>query len=142
MFFSVLVCKNHSGDLELLSVELIAYTFDPDVVLTGWQSLKKLLVASMKGLIHVNYRINENHLEHIQLLTNAEQAFKLLRHNRVDVVILPKLLGDIFIFQPPNFNVYQTIIEKLPVYHFLHRRHVELVAPLAKQLSDSLFEAK
>ncbi len=125
---------------KLFEMDVIAYSNNRSIVLNGWNSLKNYRVASMRGLIHVKQRIEEFDLVDIQFVTTAEQLVNLLLLGRVDLVVLPRIMGNKYLPVDSIGKFHEIPLETVALYHFLHKRHQRLVMPLAAELSALLVE--
>lgn len=102
-----------------------------------WQSLKPYRIGHLRGA-----KLIEDNLSgfNTQTVTTTEQAFTMLEHNRVDVVIanadeiteeLPKYPA-IKALKPPLYS--------FPVYHYLNKKHADLVPKLEAVLQEMMMD--
>ena len=125
---------------KLFEMDVIVYSTNRSITLDGWISLKNYRLATMRGLIHVKQRIEEFDLTDTQFVTSAQQLVSLLLLDRVDLVVLPRIMGNKYFPANSVGKFQETLIEKVSIYHFLHKRHQQLVTPLAAELSALLVE--
>lgn len=110
--------------VKLMDVELAAYSIKEHVVFNGWDSLKNYKLSSMRGLVYVEGLLQTHQLKkNTHLVTNATQAFKLLTSNRVDIVLMPKLIADHVLTLNKFENISEHILEAEPVFHYVHKKH-------------------
>ena len=97
----------------------------------SWSNLENHQVVTLRGLIGITNRLDK-HITNYQQTTNLQQIFKMLERNRADVAILPKAFVTQKILSELNqttaFNV--ATLEQVPIYHFIHKRHQQIVPEL------------
>ncbi|MCO4797898.1 MAG: transporter substrate-binding domain-containing protein [Colwelliaceae bacterium] len=128
--------------VEILNVELILYSKVNIRQLSNWQSLTDYRIATMRGLIYVTEQLEKNNIDDVTLVTSAEQAFKLLHAGRVDLVLMPNLITENILQRHQEYQFEEVVIDKVPVYHYLHKRHKALVEPLTQELIRLIKETK
>lgn len=117
-------------------LEMAAFVKREGLLIYDWADLKNLKVAAVRG--HV---ISENRLagySDVLLLKDAEQVLSMLARGRVDAAILPRKAGLYFIqqYQYTQLTIPPMLVERVPLYHFLHARHIELVEPLSVAMAE------
>ena len=71
-----------------------------------------------------------------KLARNVHQLFELLANRQIDIALEAQLTGQPELKHFPNRGIsmlYDTPIQ-FPVFHFLHKKHRELVAPLSEEI--------
>lgn len=121
--------------VKLMEIDVAIYSNLPKSTMFSWKNLTNYKIASMRGLIHLEQKMAIHNLDNIKLVTRAEQLFKLLEANRVDLVILPKPIGDSFILANGNYNFNEAVLETVSLYHYIHQRHSALVDPLTSEFT-------
>ncbi len=92
-----------------------------------WKSLKPYRIAYVRGA-----KIIENNLHGFQTeaVTTIEQAFLMLEHNRVDILVTDEREIVKELPKYPNIKVLTSALYSFPVYHYLHKKHAALVPKL------------
>ncbi len=112
--------------------DLVVFTTDPQVTVTGWESLRPYYVCIVRGMKLAEIKTQGMKVDRV---TRSEQLFKKLARKRNDVGVylrsgyceVKKLnLSEIRIVEPP--------IEQLVFYHYLHKRHQGSVKKLEEIL--------
>ena len=115
------------------TVEWVAFSNNVRFPVEGWESLKPYKIALRRGM-----KIAEIKTEGMsrEVVTTDEQIFKLLDIGRVDVAVSDLLTGrielkrlnleSIFKLEPPLTTV--------ELYHYLHKKHENLVAKITESL--------
>ena len=116
-------------------VEFVAFTKDTKIRISGWDSLKPYRIAFVLGVKTIEENTRGMIVEGVG---THEQAFMMLNTKRSDIVVDSRIAGlkylnelslaDIRIIEPP--------VERIPVYHYLHLSHVNLLPELEKTLKE------
>ena len=103
----------------------------------GWKSLRPYRIGFRKGF---KFAEEKTQGMNVETLVDTEQAFKLLALGRIDLVlearetgmeILKKLnLKGIHVLDPP--------LQKVKLYHYLHKKHAAIIQPLTKAMKEVL----
>lgn len=118
-------------------LELCAFGLTELPGFTGIASLKHYRVGVVRGG-RQSERLGAMSAS-LHLVTSAEQLFLMLQSGRIDLAIgncksvhhlasLPD--HDLYIYTPP--------LERVPLYHYLHKRNRKLIEPLAEILKRDL----
>ena len=116
--------------VELFFVDVVAVSREA-IKSLSWSNLENHQVVTLRGLIGITNRLDK-HITDYQQTTNLQQIFKMLERNRADVAILPKA----FVTQKILSELNQTTafdvatLEQVPIYHFIHKRHQQIVPEL------------
>ena len=116
-----------------------------DVVLTknadfnpaGWESLKPYTALSLRGYKYFEGKFKEHQIKY-QLVNRFEDMVKILHAGRYDIGLITMLDGlktmkdmgirDLRVLEPP--------LETFPIYHFLHKKHKNLVPLVSEKLKE------
>ncbi|WP_373973896.1 transporter substrate-binding domain-containing protein [Chitinibacter sp. SCUT-21] len=123
-------------NVPIASISIVAYARDPSIQLEqGWTSLRAHSFAYERGT-----QLIENNIKGFarSLATSDNQiAFQNLLLHRVDLVISHQA-GALEILQklPNSPKLYQLSppLVVSPLYHYVHKKHADLVAPLEAKL--------
>lgn len=125
-------------DSPVYYVEFVACAKDPSIAITGWESIKQYDIGFMRGVKTIEQHTRTMNTASVN---TAEQAFNMLKADYIDIVVAEYINGliilrklgtrDIFILEPP--------IEQIPVYHFVNKRHADLL-PLLKNSLKTMNE--
>jgi len=115
--------------------EFVAFTKNPSLEIRGWDDLKPLTVAYIKGW--KIFEINIPKQTKTIIAKDTGQLFALLEKNRVDAVLLSKLLGQDVIFRRKQGGIQMSppLMQK-NMHLFLHRKHKNLIPGLDKALKE------
>lgn len=108
-----------------------------DFTPAGWESLKPYMALSLRG-----YKYNEEKFRELgikyHLVNRFEDMVKILRSGRYDIGLITMLDGlkmmkdmgirDLRVLEPP--------VETFPAYHFLHKKHTNLVPLVSEKLKE------
>jgi polar amino acid transport system substrate-binding protein len=126
-------------NVPLQTVILYAYTKNPAITVSDSQSLKPYRIAYLRGVKSIEKQFSGFNLEAI---TTIQQAFTMLAHNRVDIVITGDAAG-----ATGNLPLAQMGIKKLmppvyqfSIYHYLNKKHQELIPELETTLAEIVQE--
>lgn len=121
----------------LLHIENVVFSKDLLFPIDGYQSLRPYQVVTLRGYKHFESQLLGQGVNY-SLVGSYDQVFRTIEKDRYQVALLTRLDGmktlselgvrGIYALEPP--------LEVIPVYHFLHRRHTQLVPQLAKVLRE------
>ena len=117
-------------------LKVAAFVNNEALVIHSWSDLKNYRVAAVRGHLASANRLAEH--GEAYFLNDAEQVLTMLERGRVDVAILPRGVGLYWIKKNRHreLNIPPTVIEEIPIYHFLHSRHQDLVEPLSQIMAE------
>lgn len=106
-----------------------------NVDLSGYESLKPYTVVALNGYKYFEDMLIKHKIEHV-LVTHFEQIFQLLEKGRVDIALTTELdaLKFMSIRHSSSIRLLPNVFDKLPTYHFIHRKHAHLVEKLTTEL--------
>ncbi len=118
-------------------IEGTAFSLDKLPPITGWSSLAPYKIGMLRGTIYA-----ENATRDMQriMVNKPEQVFELLLKNRVDIGIMEKFVGINTIKKMgiSEIKVWEPPLARYPIFHYLHKRHVRLIAALTNSLKKTL----
>lgn len=114
------------------TVKFSAFTNLEPFPVNGWKSLSSYKIGSMKGIFIVEKKTKGM----VRISTDTLPAIvKMMNLGRVDVIVLPEIDG-LFALSLLNLNqeikLLQPSLEAIPTYHFLHKKHQNLIKRLTK----------
>ena len=119
-------------------LDMMCYTRGASFWVSGWESLRPYRIVFMRGdkLMELNTAGMD-----VTAVTTPEQAFKMLAAGRADVAVEPR---DVWFsmksMDREGIRMMEPPLAKLPMYHYLNRRHEHLVprlTALLKRLHDT-----
>lgn len=121
---------------KLTEFEFAVFTKDPSVKITGWESLKPFHVGIING-----WKLLETGITSYRSMTKVkdeEALFKLLVHDRVDVVVYDRLQGDAFIKGKgyEGVKAVRPALARRDMFLYLNRRHAGIVPALASAIRE------
>ena len=124
-----------------------AYAIDDSIKIEGWESLtgKPYRVGLLKGIKSIEQKLPLYvDKEHIVNLSGVEQSIEMLKARRIDVFIVGTQVEDTaFMKSAANKEVHCVgIVETKVLYPWLHKRHQDLVQPLADVLKTMKAEGR
>ena len=116
-----------------------AYSTDTSIRINGWESLrgKGFKVGLLKGLKSVEKKLPQYvEKENIVILTNFEQCLKMLQARRIDLLLIGTVVEDSVLMKSDAYQDIKRvgIVEEKIAYPWFHKKHKELVSPLADTL--------
>lgn len=113
----------------ILETHWRAYTLDPDLKATSWSDLQGRKVGAVNGTWYVRKLPPDLELH----LTTTENLEQMLVHGRLDVIIVSTLTAQEFEFEHYPLETPELALE---LYHYLHKRHQDLLPQITDVLSD------
>jgi polar amino acid transport system substrate-binding protein len=116
-------------NVALQSVLLYAYSNNPAITISDNQSLKAYRIAYLRGVKSIEKQFSGFNLEPV---TSIQQAFTMLVHNRVDIVITGDEAGAIDNLPLAKMGVKKLMppVYQFSVYHYLNKKHQQLIPKL------------
>jgi polar amino acid transport system substrate-binding protein len=116
-----------------------AYSTDPSIKINGWESLagKPYRVGLLKGIKSVEQKLSLYvDKAHIITLSDPEQSMKVLLAKRIDLVIVGTQIEDSTYMHSGAYKAVKRvgIVETKVLYPWMHKRHANLIRPLADTL--------
>jgi polar amino acid transport system substrate-binding protein len=121
-------------DEKLLDVDFRAFTLDPALGVSGWDDLADLQVAIVTGWKILEQRLATH--PRVVKVNDPDRLFRLLAHRRTDIVVIDRFSGieAAAELQLRGIRVLDPALATEPMYLYLHRRHADLVQPVADAL--------
>ena len=118
----------------LYTISFVGFTKKNNVSLNGWKSLRPFSVGIITG-----WKIFEQKsslMEQFATATNADKLFKILVHNRVDLVLYSKLPGQFYIRKNKldGIRILQPPLKKVDMFLYLNKKHKGLVSKISRVL--------
>lgn len=119
-------------------LESMAYTCDPDITVNGWKSLARYRIGIRNGFRYAE--IGTLGMPHVYKSDTWTKLFELLVSGRVDVVVAVKEAS----FIPSKSALGACIktvgppLASIPLYHYIHKRHEDLVPGITLVLKEML----
>ncbi len=118
----------------LVEFYFVAYSKDPDIVISDWESLTDYNVAYINGWVYLKNNVPAS--TEVTLVSNEDSLFKMLLTDRVDLILYSRLRGlskierdgliDVFILDPP--------LSGRGMYLYMHSKHEDLISDIAAGL--------
>ncbi len=119
----------------LVQYEIVVFSRRWNFKVQGWESLRPYRLGFVKGI-----KIIEENTKGMQLepVATLQQAFVKMELDRSDLVLSNRLSGLASLRQHGIQGVIQLQppLASFPVFHYLHRRHEALLAPLTQALRE------
>jgi polar amino acid transport system substrate-binding protein len=122
--------------VNLLTLEVVVFTRDRVFPVTGWNSLIPYTVGYRRGVKAVEYHLNEQ-IKTISAATYVP-VFRMLEAGRCDVVVSSRASGNeaIDVLSLKGISALDPPLIKESMYHYLHVKNKDLIAPLTKVLTQ------
>ena len=103
----------------------------------NWESLRPYTIGIKRGILHAERGTKGMNR---QVLDSNYQLFKALDSGRVDIIVLARLnaLVEIRKHGFKGLTQLNPPIFKLPVYHYLHKKHQSLIPKLDKVIGEMI----
>ncbi len=111
------------------------FTNDPSFHPLRWEDMRGKRIDVLEGTDIVTGRLGDIPSTSV---TTLEQSFMRLQSGRTDAMIVPGEIGQHVLDQMELTGIYRVIpdLETWLVYHYIHRRHQNLVEPLTAALTQ------
>ena len=119
----------------LMKATVHGFSKDQSMKIKEWSDLKPYTVGIVRGI-----KMVENNTKGMKqkFLTLPSQVFLMLNEGRVDIAVLPTLIGLQTINQEKlqGIKPVGTSLMESNLYHFLHKKHQKLVPKISKVLNE------
>ncbi len=117
----------------LAQVEFVAFSKRVDFKPRGWESLRAYSLLVQLGIKRVE---DATQGMNRTVATTKESMFRMLDADRADLAVDARVQGvrELKKLGLTGIKVLEPALETVPVYHYLHKKHEALVAPLAEAL--------
>jgi len=106
--------------------QLAVFTKDPHLAVEGWESLKPYSIGILQGQKHVEFKTQGMNVEPVK---STEQLFKKLESGRNKVVVSSQE-DQCHIQRLSLTGISMKPLERITLYHYLHKKHRELSSRL------------
>lgn len=116
--------------------DFVAFAKGVDFAPKGWESLSPYHVAIIKG-----HKITESNVKGTKSLVKVkklDQLFTLLDKNRVDVVIVERLFGEMNVRQRglKSIKLLEPPLARLNFYLYMHKKHATMIPDIARAIRE------
>lgn len=120
----------------LFTIEFVVFTKEKIFPVTGWKSLSPYTVGYRMGVKAIELNLTED-IDTIAVQT-YKQIFKMLNSGRCDVVVASRTSGmeAIQVMKLKSISALEPPLEQMKLYHYLHMKNKDLVAPLTSVLQQ------
>jgi polar amino acid transport system substrate-binding protein len=116
-----------------VTAEQMAFGHDATIIIDGWQNLSPYKLAFHRG-----YKVAEKNTEHMNryLTRTDEAAFRMVASGRMDLALANRFTGEKIIHDLKLTNVVmlRPPVEVDPLFHYLNKKHAELVPKITAVL--------
>jgi len=126
---------------QICAMESRVYVKDKKFKLTGWHSLKPFIIGIHRG--HLYAAKGTKGMNAIELDTD-DQLMRMLDKGRLDLVVaqVPDALRSIIKFNLSEIHSLDPSISYFPLYHYLHKKHVDLIPEIEMILKGMAIEGR
>lgn len=119
----------------LVIADWVVFTREINISVQGWHSLAPYSIAIQRGL-----KVAEDGTKGMNViaLSSISQQFKMLSANRVELAVATRLEGILTIKKEKlsGITVLQPSLQKIPLYHYLNKKHKNIITKLTHQLDE------
>jgi len=107
-------------------LEATAFTKSIDFTVAGWSSLKPYSVGVRRGIQFSN--TNTQGMSR-QIVNTVQGLFEILQYDRIEVVVTSLIngLSELKEIKHSSIKLLKPAIEIYPLYHYLHKKHQDMV---------------
>ncbi len=121
--------------VSVVPADWVVFTKQVKFAVKGWKSLQPYSVVLQRGLrvaVDATKGMNQT------IVTSMEQMFKMLADGRVEIAVATRIEGLLFVKKLglKGIMVLEPSLQKIPLYHYLHKKHTQLVPKLTAVLQD------
>lgn len=127
----------------IMSFNILAISAVDVPTIKLWTNLPGFDVVTLRGFVGITERLNQHNVNYHKT-SDVKQILQMLRSKRAQVAIVPAVLMEPYQASLTNSIDYSAIeiIDTLPVYHYIHKKHVKIVPKFTEKLKVMLKLAK
>ncbi|MDF1882202.1 transporter substrate-binding domain-containing protein [Sulfurimonas sp. MAG313] len=120
-------------------IEAAAFSKDKTMKIKNWNDLKAYKIGLVKG---VKFIEKKTHGFDKLVAASYNEVFSLLDKDKIDIVVVPKLIGiyKIFKHNHQHIDVINSSLMRLDLYHFVHKKNAYLIdklVPVLEKMKES-----
>ena len=117
------------------TIEIVAFVKNKNIKITNWDDLRPYRVGIRRGV-----KLLEKATSGMIVfpLSKVSQLFSMLEKNRLDVIIVSKVIANNSFESSPPDDIYMLNppLAKVELYHYIHKKHIKLVPAISQVLKD------
>lgn len=116
-----------------ISIEAVVFSKDDTLVIEKWSDLKDKDFMIVHGVKFIEYATKDYKKRYAK---SFDEAMKALHDGEVSIVVTPKIAGLYTIFEHgfKEIHVVSVSLQSIELFHFLHKKHKDLVAKIQPYL--------
>lgn len=121
------------------NVKTVAYVNKgSNIIIRNKQHLGRYTVAIVRGVKHTDSVTKHLHRKNVKLLNDPQTMINFLMHGRADVALTNPLEGMLALksLGADNLELVQEPLATFPLYHYVHKRHAEIVPLLDSKVLE------
>jgi polar amino acid transport system substrate-binding protein len=118
-------------------IEPVAFVKRLDFRVEGWSSLAPYSIGIVRGV--GSSERGTHGMPRVEAVTSMDQLMEILANDRVEVAVSDEFSGLLVIRRrhlEKTIRPLSPVLEHIPLYHFLHERHAELIRRAGKVIQD------
>ena len=110
-------------------VEIVVFTKNVNFPVEGWESLRPYRIGFQQGMKLIEAKTKGMK---VSTTNSSELTFKLLKLNRFDIAVEPRKSGLYFVknLHLSDITILEPPLERIPTYHYLNKKHQDLLPKL------------
>lgn len=121
----------------IYQMELAVFTADAGMQTVDWQILRNQPVIYVQGMQSVLFTLKQHQVSRAEAVLSLEQALKRLELGRDRFAVLPKFEAEAMLkkLQLHKVRQLEPLLARMKLYHYVHEKRRDLVAPLSEVLA-------
>jgi len=121
--------------LKIQSSDAVVFTKKTGLEITGWDDLKPHKIGILRGAELAKQNTTGMN---VHSATNIEQLFLMLDKERVELVVMERIMGLTVIkkLELEGIHVIEPPLVKFDLYHYLHKQHATMIPALVQVLQE------
>lgn len=117
-------------------LELMVLTRKDSPLHATWPSLRSAGIGYFRGIFFIERQIETHNITNAKALETNEQLIKMVNFGRLEAGLIARITGVMLLQKNPANNVmlHKHPIATTPVYHYLNKKHADLVPRLTEIL--------
>jgi len=118
------------------TLELMVLTRKNSPLQATWPSLHRASIGYFRGIFFIERQIETQNITNAKTLETNEQLIKMVSLGRLEAGLIARITGVMLLQKNPANNVmlHKHPIAATPVYHYLNKKHADLVPQLTEIL--------
>ncbi len=119
-------------------IELMAMMKKTAIPVNDWEGLRPLRIGIYRGVVFTRKKTAKSGCKKVFEFDTHDQILKMIQLDRIDVGLFARIAGKNIIkkYKATEISLIEPPLEQFPVYHYLNKKHADLVPQITAALKQ------